>query len=85
MENALEGDIAESFTGSHSFHQAYPNAPDPGLCLLANDIGTVKLPLSTRDAELVRSGCRQAPFGQGERTIVDTTVRDTWEMDANQV
>ncbi|KAH6845820.1 hypothetical protein B0I37DRAFT_356246 [Chaetomium sp. MPI-CAGE-AT-0009] len=28
--------------------------------------------------------CRQAPFGKGSDTIVDTSVRNTWELDASQ-
>ncbi|KZT67691.1 hypothetical protein DAEQUDRAFT_672681 [Daedalea quercina L-15889] len=85
LEKVLEGDLAKAFKGSYSFSRSYPDAPNPGLYLLPNDIRTVGLPLSERDAEAVRSGCRQAPFGQGERTVVDPTVRDVWEMDANQV
>lgn len=85
LEKILQGDVAKAFKGSYSFHRSHPNAPNPGLFLLPNDIGGVGLPLSKRDAEAVKSGCRQAPFGKGERTVVDTTVRDTWEMDANQV
>ncbi len=37
------------------------------------------------DAEAVKSRCAQAPFGKGERTVVDKTVRDTWEIDASKV
>ncbi|KIP06179.1 hypothetical protein PHLGIDRAFT_469915 [Phlebiopsis gigantea 11061_1 CR5-6] len=70
-------------TASFSFSQTYPEAPNPALSLA--DIGLVGLPLSIRDAELVKTRCVQAPFGMGERTIVDKTVRDTWEMDAKQV
>ena len=68
---------------SFSFNRTYPEAPNPALSLA--DIGLVGLPLSIRDAELVKTRCVQAPFGMGERTVVDKTVRDTWEMDAKQV
>ncbi|KAI0796382.1 hypothetical protein BC629DRAFT_291517 [Irpex lacteus] len=72
------------FKGAPSFHRTYNReAPNPGLKLA--DLGTVGLPLSTREAEAVKSRCRQAPFGKGERTLVDKTVRDTWEMDAEEV
>ncbi len=33
----------------------------------------------------MKSHCSQAPFGKGEHTLVDKKVRDTWEMDADQV
>ncbi|KAH9934631.1 uncharacterized protein B0H18DRAFT_1180741 [Fomitopsis serialis] len=85
LEKALQGDLAKEFKGSHSSSRAYPTAPNPGLYLLSNNVGSVGLPLSTRDAAVVISGCKQAPFGQGERTVVNTAVRDTWEMDASQV
>lgn len=29
--------------------------------------------------------CTQAPFGKNERTIVDKSVRDTWELDSSKV
>lgn len=38
-----------------------------------------------RDAEAIKSRANQAPFGMGERTVVDKSVRDTWELDASQV
>ncbi|KAF7292540.1 Protein kinase domain-containing protein [Mycena kentingensis (nom. inval.)] len=31
------------------------------------------------------SACHSAPFGKGERTIIDTDVRDTWEMYASKI
>ncbi|KAF7332515.1 hypothetical protein MKEN_00133700 [Mycena kentingensis (nom. inval.)] len=34
---------------------------------------------------LTLDGAGLAPFGKGERTIVDKDVRDTWEMDASKV
>jgi hypothetical protein len=77
----LTGDL--DFKGSFSFNGAYPDAPNP--CLQLADLGSVGLPLSTREAETVKSRCIQAPFGKGERTLVDKNVRDTWEMDAKVV
>lgn len=72
-----------AFKGTFSFHKTYTDAPNPGLCL--SDLGIVGLPLSIRDAEAVKSRCTQAPFGKGERTLIDKTVRDTWQMDASEV
>ena len=59
------------------------DAPNPLLTL--ESVGTIGLPLSTREAAAVKANCKQAPFGMGERTVVDKTVRDTWEMDGSQV
>lgn len=50
-------------------------------CLVVEGLGPIGLPLSTVEACRLRSVCRRAPFGKGERTIVDTEVRDTWELD----
>ncbi|EKM60042.1 uncharacterized protein PHACADRAFT_138464 [Phanerochaete carnosa HHB-10118-sp] len=61
----------------------YPDAPNPVLKL--DGLGTIGLPLSTRDAEAIKSRAVQAPFGMGERTVVDKTVRDTWETDSKKV
>ncbi|GJE87369.1 2OG-Fe(II) oxygenase [Phanerochaete sordida] len=66
-----------------AFQQAYPDAPNPVLRLA--DLGTIGLPVNAREAEAIKSRAVQAPFGMGERTVVDKTVRDTWEMDSKQV
>ncbi|KAL1723986.1 hypothetical protein EV715DRAFT_286048 [Schizophyllum commune] len=84
LDRALH-DLSRTFTGEIASHKTYLDAPIPGLNLLANDIGPVGLPLNEREARVVKSGCKQAPFGKGERTVVDKSVRDTWEMDASLV
>ncbi|KAJ7744541.1 hypothetical protein DFH07DRAFT_834750 [Mycena maculata] len=71
------------FRGSFYFHKTYIDFPNPTLRL--GSLGTIGLPLSSREAKHVIAQCIQAPFGKGERTLVDKTVRDTWEMDASQV
>lgn len=71
------------FGGSFSFHKEFPEAPNPWLSLAR--LGTIGLPLSTREAAVIKSEAKQAPFGKGERTIVDRNIRDTWEMDASEV
>lgn len=54
---------------------------NPGLEIAGS---LIPLPLVARDAEAIRASSQQAPFGRGEETVVDTTVRNTWELDANQ-
>lgn len=61
----------------------YPTAINPVLSV--NSIGIVGLPLSNRDAQAIIAVAAQAPFGHGERTVVNTDVRDTWELQPNQV
>ncbi|KAL8713124.1 MAG: hypothetical protein Q9220_002645 [cf. Caloplaca sp. 1 TL-2023] len=52
---------------------------DPGLCI--NGIGDVSLPLRTSDAALILKHSKQAPFGRGTETVVDTSFRATQQFD----
>lgn len=40
------------------------------------------MPLSDAEVHRMIQHSRQTPFGKGEQTIVDTSVRRTWEIDA---
>ncbi len=47
-------------------------------------LGAVRLPLGTTQArKLIKLG-RQAPYGKGTETVVDTNVRRVWELDPGQ-
>ena len=46
--------------------------------------GYVGLPVGKLQAKAIIAACAQAPFGRGQETIVDTTVRNTWELDPSQ-
>jgi hypothetical protein len=67
-----------SFSSFHTF-ESYVN---PGLDI--SDYGSVGLPLAVRDAESITRICKQSPFGKGSQTVIDTTVRKTWELDGSQ-
>jgi hypothetical protein len=71
------------FPGSFYSSDSFPQAPNP--CLNVDGVGPLGLPLTEAAAKRLISGSRQAPVGKGERTVVDTTVRDTWEIDAAKV
>lgn len=43
------------------------------------------MPLSERDAKAIISCAALAPFGHGERTVVDKDVRDTWEIEPSKL
>ena len=43
------------------------------------------MPLSERDAQAVISSATLAPFGHGERTVIDKSVRDTWEIEPTKI
>ncbi|KAJ9137727.1 2OG-Fe(II) oxygenase [Pleurostoma richardsiae] len=62
-----------------SRHERFAN---PGIQLDGNRI--IPLPLAPSDAEAIKRVCRQAPFGKGSQTVVDTSVRNTWELDPSQ-
>jgi len=44
----------------------------------------IGVPLGLQDAQELINVARQAPFGKGEQTIVDTSFRNTWELNPNQ-
>lgn len=48
-------------------------------------VGPVALPLEKRSAAVLKKQARQAPYGKGTRTLVDTDVRRVWEIDADKV
>ncbi|EJD55226.1 hypothetical protein AURDEDRAFT_140854, partial [Auricularia subglabra TFB-10046 SS5] len=80
LEDALDH---VDFQGSFYFSRTYDDAPNPILRLAELDL--IGLPLSQRDAAAIIGKSEQAPFGKGERTVVDKEVRDTWQMDAQKV
>eukprot|EP00029_Vermamoeba_vermiformis_P004972 TRINITY_DN1599_c0_g3_i2.p1 TRINITY_DN1599_c0_g3~~TRINITY_DN1599_c0_g3_i2.p1 ORF type:complete len:554 (-),score=61.78 TRINITY_DN1599_c0_g3_i2:733-2394(-) len=55
----------------------------PGLHITG--FGEVSLPLRERDAKEIITLCQRAPFGRGEETIVDTTVRNTWQLSPSEI
>jgi len=44
----------------------------------------IALPLDPAQVPLIRDASRQAPFGRGDETLVDTSVRNTWELDTSK-
>ncbi|KAK1985924.1 2OG-Fe(II) oxygenase superfamily protein [Colletotrichum cereale] len=59
-----------------SFHPLKCVEPD----LFVHDVGPIVLPLQEPHIRQVIDKAIQAPFGKGSQTIVDTTVRNTWEL-----
>jgi hypothetical protein len=78
---ALEGDF--NFQGTYAYASPFPKAPNP--CLSVAGLGVVGLPLSERDARLLVGCSAQAPHGQGDKTVVNKDVRDTWEIEPAKV
>jgi predicted 2-oxoglutarate/Fe(II)-dependent dioxygenase YbiX len=48
-------------------------------------VGPIALPLLPVQAEQLVAVAEQAPYGKGEETLVDTSVRRTWQIDAERV
>ena len=55
----------------------------PGLQI--DGIGDIGFPIVVPQLKAIIKVARQAPFGQGSRTVTDTSVRRTWEIDAEQL
>ncbi|SPO07753.1 uncharacterized protein DNG_10448 [Cephalotrichum gorgonifer] len=76
--------LEESLDSIHGFgrvavFQHYDSFVNPGLEISGTQL--IPLPLAGRDALTIKSACREAPFGRGDETVVDTSVRKTWELD----
>ncbi|CAH0390456.1 unnamed protein product [Bemisia tabaci] len=65
-----------------AFSAVNPSLPNPGLHLLRH--GVIGLPLSTDEAKKIISEASPSPFGRGEETIVDNSVRKCWELNPTQ-
>ncbi len=55
----------------------------PGL--VVEGLGMLRLPLGESQARELVARCRQAPYGKGTQTLVDTAVRRVWELDSKYV
>lgn len=69
--------------GSFATFGAIDNFVHPGISI--DSVGIVRLPLSPDDARALVQISRQAPFGKGTETLVDISVRKTWEIDAAKI
>jgi hypothetical protein len=55
----------------------------PGL--FVKSFGEVSFPLQEQQAKELMKISHQAPYGKGHDTIIDTNVRNTWEIDAENI
>src|SRR5262249_10741127 len=62
-----------SFCVSGNFPVVLPGLEVEGL-------GSVGLPLTASQATELKKHCEQAPYGKGEATLVDTSVRRVWHI-----
>jgi predicted 2-oxoglutarate/Fe(II)-dependent dioxygenase YbiX len=66
-------------SGTFSVSGTLPSIP-PGLKV--KGVGNIALPLLEQQAKSLIKLSQQAPFGHGEETIVDTNVRNSWQIAA---
>uniref|UniRef100_A0A7M5WST4 Fe2OG dioxygenase domain-containing protein n=2 Tax=Clytia hemisphaerica TaxID=252671 RepID=A0A7M5WST4_9CNID len=59
------------------------NSPFPGLNI--KGVGPICLPLCDTQAKKIISVANQAPFGLGEKTLVDETVRKSWAIQPDKI
>ena len=59
-------------------------APDD-LIIEIGGVGPLELPVSATQVKRLRSIARPARYGLGEKTLVDSRVRDTWELPKSRV
>jgi hypothetical protein len=69
-------------TGEISTFNVYSQYANPGLVIEGDRL--ISLPLKEDDAQAIQSICQQAPFGHRNKTVVGTSVRNTWELDASK-
>ena len=48
-------------------------------------MGRIGLPLCRSQAVELKRYCEQAPYGRRQETIVDTSVRNAWQLDASRL
>lgn len=82
LESLLD-DVNQKAMGTFAYAKMLPDAPNPGLAI--RDYGLVGLPLSNSAAASLTRLAGQAPFGKGSETLIDTSVRNTWEIDASSI
>ncbi len=57
-------------------------AANPGLEVVG--LGPIGLPLTAHQAKELKTHCKQAPYGKGQKTLVDPSVRRVWQLDPDR-
>lgn len=83
LKHALENCL-DSVDGNGSF-AAHMCLDDVNPGLVVDSLGSIGMPVSEHEVQRLIQVSRQSPFGKGEATIVDTSVRRTWEIDASKL
>ena len=60
-----------------------PELGYPGLHI--QNVGYVSLPIQAEQAQKIIEVAKKAPYGLGSQTLIDETVRKTWQLDPDQI
>jgi hypothetical protein len=60
-------------------------APPHDLTIIVKGLGTIPLPVTAAVAKQLRLLAHPARYGNGEETLLDRSVRDTWEVPRSRV
>ena len=47
--------------------------------------GEISFPIDEMQVERLKQSAKKAPFGKGSETLLDTDVRNSWEIDAEKM
>ena len=82
-EDLLEALNSIQTPGSFAFSAAISQPPPCDISVPG--VGNVRMPLEKSQVRELIAKARQAPYGKGAETIVNTSVRNTWEIDASEL
>lgn len=69
-------------SGSFMTQKSLGSGVIPGLHVPG--VGAIGLPITTENAKAMIQSSRMSPYGRGTETLVNETVRKSWQLDANQ-
>jgi hypothetical protein len=83
---AVSAAASSSASVSSSSSASAASAPSAAAIALSagNDPIQVSLPLAEAQAQQIKARCSLAPFGRRERTLYDTAVRNSWQLEPDQ-
>ncbi|KAI7939184.1 hypothetical protein MJO28_014763 [Puccinia striiformis f. sp. tritici] len=85
---SFKTDLAEAFeaittSGTFAAWEALPTTPPTGL--VVDGVGEIAMPMGTEQVRQLIAKSHQAPFGRRSKTLVDVSVRNTWQVNGDQL
>lgn len=82
LATSLLGQL-QSIQGGTAFHAGTIGKKSHKISIA--ELGELVFPLNKIQTDALIRAAHVAPFGKGNETLVDETVRKTWEIDANDL